>query len=271
MKEVLLAIQFLTIIPVRVKGACSEDELAHSASFFPLAGGLQGLLMALAAFAAIRIFSGEITSVLVILVLALSDGGFDLDGLIDTFDALAVKSCGDRGCDIEKRLSAMKDSSVGAIGAIALVIAVLLKFVLLNHLFHMLPLPAALSFLFMVPVFSKWATVIAMFHGSPARKDGLGRIFMERVGRKHLIVSFLVVLVLYAIVVALCLYPHSAFDAMALFAMLCMAAYFSALITIGFTGRRFGGLTGDHLGALSEITEIILLAAIPAWLRHSTL
>src|SRR5271169_7213382 len=99
MKEMLLAIQFLTIIPVTVKGTCSEEELARSTSFFPLAGALQGLLTALAAFAAMKIFPVEITSGLVILVLLLSNGGFDLDGLIDTFDALAVKSTGDREHD----------------------------------------------------------------------------------------------------------------------------------------------------------------------------
>src|SRR5208283_1096309 len=145
MKQLLLAVQFLTIIPVRVKGVCTEEELAHSSSFFPVAGALQGILMALAAFASIKIFPVEIVSSFVILVLLLSNGGFDMDGLIDTFDALAVTSTGDRGRDIEMRLAVMKSGSIGAVGAMALVMVVLLKLVLLNQLFRTLPLTAALS------------------------------------------------------------------------------------------------------------------------------
>ena len=270
MKQLLLAIQFLTIIPVTVKGACSEEELMHSSSFFPFAGAIQGILMALAAFASTKMFPVEIVSSFVILVLLLSDGGFDMDGLIDTFDALAVKSTDDRERDMEMRLSVMKSSSIGAMGAMSLVMAVLLKFVLLNHLFRTLSLPAVLSFLFIIPVFSKWVTVIAMFHGHPARKDGLGSIFIGKVQPKQVVLSSLVLFVLCAIVSGLYLYPPYAMRGIGLFAVLFLLLYLLALITVKFTIWRFGGLTGDHCGALSEITEIFLMAAIPVWLQHST-
>lgn len=275
MKQMLLAIQFLTIIPVPVKGTCSGEELAHSASFFPLAGVMQGLLMALAAFAGIRIFPIEVTSVFVILVLLMSDGGFDLDGLIDTFDALAVKSTGNTELDMEKRLSVMKSSTIGAVGAVALVMAVLLKFVLLNHLLRTLTLPEALSFLIIIPVFSKWVTVIAMFHGIPARKDGLGNILVRGVQKKHAILSSLLLLMLYAIVAGLTLaltrgLGEGTIRSIELFAALFIFLYLLAIITVRFTMKKFGGLTGDHFGALSEIAEILLLAAIPVWLQHST-
>lgn len=270
MKQLLLAVQFLTIIPVRVKGAFTKEELAHSSSFFPVAGALQGMLMALAAFALTKIFPVEIVSIFVILVLLLSNGGFDMDGLIDTFDALAVKSTGDRERDLEIRLSIMKSGSIGAVGAMALVMAVLLKFVLLNNLFRTFPLPAALSFLFIIPAFSKWVTVIAMFHGRPARKDGLGTIFIGNVKLKQLVLSSLILLVLCVIVASLHLYPLYVVRAIGLFAVLFLLLYLLALITVKFTVDRFGGLTGDHCGALSEIAEIVLMAAIPVWLQHST-
>jgi adenosylcobinamide-GDP ribazoletransferase len=270
MKQLLLAIQFLTIIPVRVKGACSEEELAHSASFFPVAGALQGTLMALAAFASTKIFPVEIVSSFVILVLLLSNGGFDMDGLIDTFDALAVKSTGDMERDLEMRLSVMKSSSIGAAGAMALVMAVLLKFVLLNHLFRTLSPQAALSFLFIIPVFSKWVTVIAMFHGRPARKDGLGRVFIGKVQQKQVALSSLLLLVLCVIIAGLYLYPLYFMRVIGLFVVLFLLLYLLALITVRFAIWRFGGLTGDHCGALSEIAEILLMAAIPVWLQQST-
>src|SRR5208337_2910678 len=253
MKQLLLAVQFLTIIPVTVKGTCTDEELAYSASFFPIAGALQGTLMALAAFASTKIFPVEIVSSFVILVLLLSNGGFDMDGLIDTFDALAVKSAGDRERDLEMRLSVMKSGSIGAVGAMALVMAVLLKFVLLTHLFRILPLPAALSFLFIIPVFSKWVTVIAMFHGRPARKDGLGSIFIGKVQPKQMALSSLMMLALCVIVAGFCLYPLHIMRVIGLFAALFLLLYLLALITVRFSAWRFGGLTGDHCGALSEI------------------
>src|SRR5208283_2281316 len=230
MKQLLLAIQFLTIIPVTVKGVCSEEELAHSSSFFPVAGALQGMLMALAAFASTKIFPVEIVSSFVIFVLLLSNGGFDMDGLIDTFDGLAVKSTGDRERDLTMRLSVMKSGSIGAVGAMALVMVVLLKFVLLNNLFRVLSLPAALSFLFIIPVFSKWVTVIAMFHGRPARKDGLGSVLIGKVQSKQVVLSSLIMLVLCVIVAGLCPYPHYVAQGMGLFAVLFLLLYLLALL-----------------------------------------
>ncbi|MBF0557369.1 MAG: adenosylcobinamide-GDP ribazoletransferase [Nitrospirae bacterium] len=270
MKQILLAIQFLTIIPVTVKGACTEEDLAGSASFFPLAGAVQGLLIAAAAYVALNFFTVEIASALVITVLLLSDGGFDIDGLIDTFDALAVKSTGDRERDIEKRLLVMKDSSIGAIGATALVVSVLLKFVLLNYFLRISTLPVILASLFIIPVFSKWVTVFAMFLGKPARKDGLGRIFMEGVQKKQLVLSSLVLLVFYMITTRLYIYPQYVLQGVWLFAVIMPAACMLTLLTMRITLGKFGGLTGDHMGALSECTEVLLLAVIPAWLQHST-
>lgn len=266
----LLAIQFLTIIPVTVKGSCSEEDLARSASFFPVAGAVQGILIVATAYMALTLFTVEIASAFVITVLLLSNGGFDLDGLIDTFDALAVKTTGNLERDTEKRLTVMKDSSIGAIGAIALVIAVLLKFVLLNHFLRTLTLPAVFACLFIIPVFSKWVTVIAMFLGQPARKDGLGRILIEGVQQKQVVLSSMILLMLYVIVAGLYFYPHHVLPGLGLFAFILLPAYLLALLTIRFTLGKFGGLTGDHLGALSECTEILLLAVIPVWLQHST-
>src|SRR5208283_3874410 len=199
MRHLLFAIQFLTIIPVKVKGAYSQDDLARSASFFPVAGAVQGILIVVAAYMALTLFTVDIASVFVITVLLLSDGGFDVDGLIDTFDALAVKSTGNSDRDIGKRLLVMKESSIGAIGASALVISVLLKFVLLNHFLRFTTLPAVLACLFIVPVFSKWVTVIAVFQGLPARKNGLGRIFIEGVRQKEVVLSSMILLLLYLI------------------------------------------------------------------------
>jgi adenosylcobinamide-GDP ribazoletransferase len=269
MKQVLLAIQFLTIIPVRVRGEVAEKDLVASTIFFPVAGALQGLLMAVTALAGLQVFSPEVVSGLVILVHIIANGGFDLDGLIDTFDALAVKSTGDPAKDIEKRLSVMKDSTIGAMGAIALVMTILLKFLLLNALFHSVPFTVALCMLFLMPAFSKWVTVPAMNHGISARGDGLGRIFLDRVKPLHVVLSTLLIFTLYISVTTLHLYTIYGVRSLGLLAVLSLSFYFFSLLAGSFSFRKFGGLTGDNFGAMSEISEILFLMEASVWLRHS--
>ena len=71
--------------------------MARAAAFFPLAGALQGLIAALAALLSFPLPGSRAASVL--LVLTAMNGGFHLDGLADTFDAIAVKSTGDCAVD----------------------------------------------------------------------------------------------------------------------------------------------------------------------------
>ncbi|MCC6345655.1 MAG: adenosylcobinamide-GDP ribazoletransferase [Nitrospirales bacterium] len=269
MKQMLLAIQFLTIIPVRVKGTLTERELAGATSFFPFAGALQGLLIVLTALATIKLFSIEVACGFVILALLLSNGGFDMDGLMDSFDALAVKSTGDPERDREKRLAVMKESTVGATGAMALGMAVLLKFVLLLHLFRTLSLPTVLCLLFLLPVLSKWVTVPAMYHGTSARQEGLGKVFAENTRVRDIVVSSLFMLLLSLIILKAHLYTVYKTGSIALFCFLFLFGYLLALLTAWFTRAKFGGLTGDTLGALSEISEILFLTVMPLWLPRS--
>ncbi len=102
MKRLLFSFQFLTIIPLRVKEHISEEEIGISPAFFPLVGVFQGGLLVISAILLRKVFSLELTNGLLILLLVLINGGFHLDGLADTFDAIAARG------DKEKKLSIMK-------------------------------------------------------------------------------------------------------------------------------------------------------------------
>ncbi|MDP3297623.1 MAG: adenosylcobinamide-GDP ribazoletransferase [Thermodesulfovibrionia bacterium] len=130
MRKILLAFQFLTIIPVKEMKDVSEKEIGGASAFFPLIGWIQGALFVVSAVLFLKIFPPELVNGLLILVIVTTSGGLHLDGLADTFDAVASK--GDR----EKKLSVMKDSTIGPVGVIAIVLALLLKFLALNSLFH---------------------------------------------------------------------------------------------------------------------------------------
>ena len=269
MRSLLVAFQFLTIVPIRIRGDLSEGEMARSATFFPLVGAAQGCAAALAGAAALHVFSPGIAGACVIIVLTFSNGGFHLDGIADTFDALAVKSSGNAERDRARRLEVMKDSSTGAIGVVAVVLTVLTKFLFLQGLFTEQPVAVSGATVVLMAALSKWSMIPAMYHGASARPDGLGRIFIGHVSSSSLLAASSIVLLLFAASQGLVsgerygLWIAAAFALMA--GMIYGFGYFWAL----FCKRRFGGLTGDTFGALGELSEILFLAVASAWLRHS--
>jgi len=262
----LLAFQFLTIMPLKVKGNISEREIAQSATFFPVVGAFQGLLILLSASLLSNVLPSEIVSGLIILILITSNGGFHLDGLADTFDALSVKSSGNEAIDRQNRLSVMKDSATGAIGVTAIVLTILLKFLLIKNLLATYTFPLVSYFmLFLMPVFSKWSMIPAIFHGKSARQDGLGKIFIDNIGSKEFLLSTTVTVGCW-FVLSFTLSPvsHLPFLLLTLFVL-----YISSFSATRFFDKKFNGLTGDNLGAISEISEVLFLMMTLIWLRLS--
>jgi len=270
--RLLLAFQFLTIIPVKTSMAINEADIAKSSSAFVVVGFIQGILLISTNYVFGRVFQTEVVTGIILLVLVLSNGGFHLDGLADTFDAFAAKG------DKEKKLSIMKDSTIGPIGVIAVFFALLLKFLALNSLSHFSLFTFHFS-LFLMPILPKWAMVISMFHGKPARENGLGRIFINNVRVTTLIFSSFLIILSYMLFVAIQIYFYKEIPLcpplikgdigglISFFVILFATLYIFSLISVKFFDRKFGGLTGDTLGAISEITEIIFLLMVNAWSR----
>ncbi len=269
MRSLLLAFQFLTIVPIRISGDLTEGDMARSATFFPLVGVAQGCAAALAGAAALHVFSPGIAGACVIIVLTLSNGGFHLDGIADTFDALAVKSSGDTERDRARRLDVMKDSSTGAIGVVAVVLTVLTKFLFLQGLFTEQPVAVSGAIVVLMAALSKWSMIPAMYHGVPARPDGLGRIFIGHVSFPSLLAASFIVLLLFAASRGLIPGERYGMGTVMAFPLMAGILYGFSYLWVRFCERRFGGLTGDTFGAMGELSEILFLAVASAWLRHS--
>lgn len=262
----LLAFQFLTIMPLKVKGNISEKEIAQSATFFPVVGVFQGSLVLLSALLLSKVLPSEIVSGLIVLILIISNGGFHLDGLADTFDALSVKSSGNEAIDRQNRLSVMKDSATGAIGVTAIVLTILLKFLLIKNLLATYTFPLVPYFmLFLMPVFSRWSMIPAIFHGKSARQDGLGKIFIDNIGAKEFLLSTtLTVGCWFVLSFTLPLLSYLPLLLLSLFVL-----YILSFSATRFFDKKFNGLTGDNLGAISEISEVLFLMMTSIWLRLS--
>jgi adenosylcobinamide-GDP ribazoletransferase len=266
-KKLFLAFQFLTIIPVKKNLTADEDDIAKSASFFVIVGLIQGIALVAADYISGIFFHHDLVIAIVLIVLVLSNGGFHLDGLADTFDAFAVKSSGDFERDKEKRLSVMKDSSIGPIGVTAIVFALLLKYTALKNLSHFLPFTYYSSLLLM-PVFSKWTMVLSMVHGKAARENGLGKIFMNKTGFKETAISTLLLTLILILIQALSS-RYALENQYMLYVVLIGVLYPFCRISIYFFHKKFGGMTGDTLGAISELSEIAFLFMVIIWSRLS--
>ncbi len=261
MKKLLLAFQFLTIIPVKDTGVVTDREIGGAASYFPLVGLLQGSLIVLVAMIASRFLPVGVVNILVILLLVVTNGGLHLDGLSDTFDAIASR--GDR----DKKLSIMKDATVGPIGVAAIVIAILFKLYLLNEIYSVSQSATYYLLLFLLPVYSRWVMVPAIFHCSSAREDGLGKAFIENVGVRELLAATALTILLSL----LALFGIFNRPALAHVIFSLPVLYIFSLTAVWFSRRRFGGMTGDSFGAVSELSEILFLMMAVICLRNSTL
>jgi adenosylcobinamide-GDP ribazoletransferase len=260
-KKFLIALQFLTIIPAGNKAVLKDTDIAKSSSYFVWVGLVQGLLLAATYYATGKFFPADLVAGTALLVLVLSNGGFHLDGLADTFDAIASR--GSR----ERKLAIMKEGAAGPIGVTAIVFSLLFKFLALKNL-SLSSFSVLYSSLFLMPVVSKWAMVVSMFHGKPAREDGLGRIFMNGTGLKEIAVSTLMLfIVLLSLRIFFIRSLSNSQHIMYIVSVICI--YLICRISISFFSRRFGGLTGDTLGAISEISEITFLLWVTAWTQLS--
>lgn len=186
-----------------------------------------------------------VSAVLVLGLLVFLTGNLHLDGLMDTADGVL----GSR--NREKALDIMRDSRVGAHGAAAGSLMLILKFALLEEILRggqvwALVLPSA---------YGRWALVYGASLYPYARKEGLGRPFFEGAGRAELGWASLS---LGAILGA---HLWGALSTTPVTGVLLLGAtpvVAVALLARWFAGR-LGGLTGDCLGALCEVAEAAAL------------
>ncbi len=267
MKKILLAFQFLTIIPVKGIKEVSEKEVGKSSAFFPLIGFVQGLLLVVSATLFLKVFPAELANGLLVFMIILTNGSLHLDGLADTFDALASRG----GKEI--KLAIMKDSTIGSIGAATIVLAILLKYLSLNALFLNSSPITYLSLLFLMPVFSRWTMVPAIFHSRAARRLGIGKIFIENTGLKELVIATFLTLFFLSVTLYIVNQLMVSDSQFSVFSLLSLSAflvlYLFSIISAWFFHKSFGGMTGDTFGAVSEISEILFLMNAVLWLKNS--
>jgi adenosylcobinamide-GDP ribazoletransferase len=242
MRYYIIALQFLTIIPLPFSVRCEKEDLGRSTALFPLAGLTVGALLLGLNLLISPWLVRPLCDALLVTALALLTGGLHLDGLADVCDALAAR--GGR----ERFLAVMKDSQVGALGAVGLILCILLKWQALVAVPSEIKWQALLLF----PLLARAGQVLAMTGAKHARQDGLGVVFVQGAG-----VGALLLALATAVAASSYLLGFKGVIAMSAVCLL-------TLVGRVFFQRRLGGLTGDTVGCVSELNEILSLIVISA-------
>ncbi len=244
-----IALQFLTIIPVRIKRRFGERELAQSMFFFPFVGIVLGLVLAGVQQAASLVFTAQVTSIMLVTVLAVLTGGLHLDGVADTADALFS------GKDRNEKLRIMKDSRIGAMGAAATALTVLMKAALVASIPGAIVVPTLILF----PAAGRCGQLLPALIYRYAR----GEVSTG---------SFITNLSLGIVLPAVFLTTVIAAGLLQLTGICGLTVVFVAATVAGkFVAAKLGGMTGDTLGAVNEGCEIVFLGAICAGARYGLL
>ncbi len=229
-----LALSFGTIIPIPDRGPIDDEALLASVSFFPIVGLILGLALWGLNAAFSLVLPRQISAIMALALYTMATGGLHLDGLMDTFDAIGSRK------PAREALLIMKDSRVGAMGALAASLLLIGKALA----FSKLPLTANPGAWVAVPIIARLAVVWSMPLAPAAAETGLGVLYAQRISPKTLIVAT----VLGLLGVGLLLSTQAAI----------ILSLLGLGLTLGWTRyiqRRFGGSTGDTYGALIEIVE----------------
>jgi adenosylcobinamide-GDP ribazoletransferase len=233
------SIGFLTRLPISRATAASGADISRAAWAFPLAGVLVGLIAAVIYAIAHKLgLPAWIAAALAVAATLATTGCLHEDGLADTADGFGG------GETRERKLEIMRDSRIGTYGVCALTLSILLRV-------------AALAS-FASPVAALWALIAA--HGAaratlpvfmallpPARGDGLAFAAGRPSGERVITAS-----VLGIVILAIGLGPaHGIAALIFLLVVIALIAWLSVV--------QIDGQTGDVLGAVEQVSEIVIL------------
>jgi adenosylcobinamide-GDP ribazoletransferase len=232
-RPLLIALQFLTLLPIELHPAPKARERGYSLLYYPLVGLIIGLILIGCGWLC-EGFPDPLAAALILALWVGLSGGLHMDGLADSADAW-LGGYGDQ----KRTLAIMHDPCSGPIAVVVLVIVMLLKFTALQSL----AAEGATGLLMVTPLLGRTA-LVALFLTTPyVRLEGLGSQLAQEMPRG---MSLGVVLLTVSLMVVW-------LGRSSIVLLLCSALVFWFLRRLML--RRIGGTTGDTAGALLEIME----------------
>jgi adenosylcobinamide-GDP ribazoletransferase len=233
----LLAVQFLTRLPLPADVGFTPARLASSPRYYPAVGALVGAIAAAVYALAASVFTPLLAALISTAAGLLATGCFHEDGFADACDGLGG------GSDAARALEIMRDSRLGTYGAAALGLMLAAKVLALGTF----PGPLVPLVLVAGHAASRASAVVVIATSRYVRGAGTGKPVATGIGRGGLAVALA--------------------TAAATILLLALAAPLAALggsagLALGHLGmrtrfeRRLGGYTGDCLGAVQQTSEL---------------
>ncbi|MGR8930918.1 MAG: adenosylcobinamide-GDP ribazoletransferase [Gammaproteobacteria bacterium] len=234
MDSLLVALQFLTRLPISRQLNADDETLGSSVLYYPLVGFVIGVLLNVLAL----VFSAAPEMVAATLVLCgwvWLTGGLHLDGLADCADAF-VGGLGDR----QRSLQIMKDPSAGPIAVVALILLLLLKWCAIVVLIQQ----NNLHFLMLAPLLGRCAILLLMLSTPYVSPQGIA----ER------LIQYMPITEVRQVVIASLIFSGFIIG---WFNVLLVGALVLSIRAIAV--ERLGGSTGDVYGAAVELVETVAM------------
>lgn len=237
-----ITLAYFTRIPLPPVRDFAASELHEAARYLPLAGWLVGAAAALVLYLVALVLPIEVAVLLSMVTTIWMTGALHEDGLADTMDGLGG------GWSKEQVLTIMKDSRIGSYGAIALMLALLVKYQSLMHISLTL-LPLAM---WAAHAVSRFAVLLLMAQQEYVRDEGKAKAVAGGFSASSMGVAATAGLI-----------PMLFLPIYTWWALLPVA-----LVWFWFSRKlkqRLGGYTGDCLGAMQQLTELTFYLGILVW------
>lgn len=240
---------FLSRLPVPDRFFAGDDgRMEHTPAGFAIAGIVIAALPALLLYVVAQAHAAFLSAALSIGLLVALTGALHEDGLADTADGLGG------GRDRERTLAIMKDSRIGTYGTLALMLSLLVRISALSVLVAEVGPAAATAALVGSAALSRAAMVWHWRALPPARPDGVA----ARVGQPDG-TALRVALGTGLAVFLLLVLPQVSLLRTATAILATLAAIFMFNLKIK---TRLGGHTGDTIGAMQQISDMVILSVL---------
>ncbi|MET3132474.1 adenosylcobinamide-GDP ribazoletransferase [Oxalobacteraceae bacterium GrIS 1.11] len=247
-----IALQFFTRLPIPRWVGFEPDWLHHASRYFPLVGSVVAAIVAAVYALAAWLWPAPVAVLLATAAGIYATGAFHEDGFADMCDGFGG------GMTPARVLEIMQDSRIGAYGAIGIGCLLALKCLTLT----LLPPGAVVAALFLAHPLSRLATSALIWRMEYARAEGKAKPLAQEMTHAEFAIAALGAALPVALLGLGAYLPWSAILGGAL------AAALAALWLARTFAHRLGGYTGDCLGAVQQVTEVVLYLAVLAACQH---
>ncbi|WP_158212438.1 adenosylcobinamide-GDP ribazoletransferase [Natranaerobius trueperi] len=241
--RLLLALGFLTRIPIPLTSSREERSLSSLLPFFPIVGIIIGLIYHFCTLILDLILPGKIVAFIIVILTVYITGGLHLDGLSDTFDGYFSGKSGD------KMIAIMRDSTIGVYGAFSIWFILFGKWIFL----YTIVISENLEVLALFPFVGRLILYqVVKSYPYPSGVKGLGEKMKEESSEN----SFMIVLITLIIMLI------STYFYLDMILVIILSLLITGVLVNLFVRKisyKLNGVTGDVYGASCELSELLFM------------